>query len=161
MDAELLANLYVQLDQLHRSLRLEDVVRALEESLINLVGTENFAVFLRDESGRYEPLLSHGDGVPLLSFAEGLAGFAASTTVVALKSGIGAPPVGMVAVARLLAHRGHVGPRERALLDALGAHAGVALEAALCAEVAGELSCSVTALRARLTRSVEAASPRE
>jgi hypothetical protein len=155
MDAELLANLYVQLGQLHRSLRLEDVVRALEESLINLVGTEDFAVFLRDKSGRYEPLLSHGHGVPLAPFQEPAF---ASATWVALASGLGAPPVGIVVVASLLAHRGSVGPRERALLDALAQHAGVALEAALCAEAAGSPSCSVAALRSRIELVLGAAS---
>jgi hypothetical protein len=155
MDPELLANLYVQLGQLHRSLRLPDVVRALEESLINLVGTEDFAVFLRDDNGRYEPLVSHGQGVPLAPFSEPAFG---SATWVALTSGLGAPPVGIVVVAALLAHRGAVGDRERVLLAALAEHAGVAIEAALCAEAAGVPSCNVAALRARIEPVLGAAS---
>jgi hypothetical protein len=162
MDPDLLANLYVQLRRLSSSLRLLDVVQAIEETLTNLVGTEDWALFLRDaESGRFELLIASGLGNALGSFAagEGDLGRAAVSgrifygeplAAVPLRSGLGTAPIGVIAVKRLLAHRTKIGSREQTLFEAFADHAGLALEAALCAEQSGPPSCSVERLRARL-----------
>src|SRR5437588_6773815 len=60
-ELDLICNLYVQLEQLHGSLEPARVVAAVHETLINLVGSEDFALYLRDDaSGRFEPLSSLG-----------------------------------------------------------------------------------------------------
>src|SRR5579862_5931242 len=46
-----LANLYVASYRIHGSLDREDVLATLREILINLIGTEEFAVYERDGSG--------------------------------------------------------------------------------------------------------------
>src|SRR4051812_36647828 len=68
---ELLVHLYVGVNQLHSSLRLPEMVSSFAETFINLIGTEDFALFVKDDpSGRFEKLWSMGAG------AEKLAGFA-------------------------------------------------------------------------------------
>ena len=141
---ELSASLYVQLERLHRSLKLRDVVAAIGESLANLIGTEDFALFVRDEgSGRFYPLHAVGAGLAAVDFAPGEG--ALGETVAARQLRWGDPPalaplldgggraVGLIAVLGLLAHKGSLDRRDRTLIEVLAAHAGVALEAALCA----------------------------
>src|SRR3954447_16890908 len=58
---DLISHLFVGVAQLHASLKLHEIVAAIAETLINLVGTEDFALFVRDEtSGRFEKLWSTG-----------------------------------------------------------------------------------------------------
>jgi hypothetical protein len=144
---ELFASLYVQLDRLHLSLKLPDVVTAIHEALVNLVGTEDFALYARDDaSGRFELLAAMGSGQHPASFSvgEGPLGEAAATRVVSWGDPLAAAPllddegacVGMLTISSLLRHRGPLENRDRMLVEALGAHAGVALKAALCAAAA-------------------------
>jgi hypothetical protein len=154
MDAELLANLYVQLKRLHGSLRLSDVICAIHETLTNLIGTEDFALLLHDHaSGRWEPLCAVGAGAQVTGFAAGGEPEGA-VSVVALKSGLGPRPVGMIVLMRLVTHKPALTGRDRALLEEYAQQAGVALEAALCAELAGVPRVDVAALRARVAFTV-------
>lgn len=58
-----LANLYVASCQLHSSLDLSEVLRNIVEIMINLIGADQFAVYILDEkTGRLEPVVSHGMG---------------------------------------------------------------------------------------------------
>src|SRR5438105_583843 len=58
---------FVLLDRLHASLQVGEVVNAIQEGLINLVGSEDFALFVRDDnSRRFERLLSTGERASLL-----------------------------------------------------------------------------------------------
>jgi hypothetical protein len=169
MDADLLANLYVQLRRLSGSLRLTEVVRAIEETLTNLVGTEDWALFLRDaESGRFEVLIASGLGGTLASFApddgelgraavSGLIHYGEPLAAVPLRSGLGGPPIGVIAVQRLLAHRAKMGAREQTLFESFADHAGLALEAALCVELAGPPTLVVSRLRQRLESALQKA----
>jgi hypothetical protein len=159
---ELMSNLYVQLQRLHSSLRLSDVVTALGETLTNLVGTEDFAVLLLDhDSGRYEPLVAVGGGESVASFApgEGVLGEAAlrgelrlgePLAAVPLASGVRTGSIGMIVITHLLRHKTELTARDRPLLEAFAGHAGVALEAAMYAEMAGPVSFRVHQLRALL-----------
>jgi hypothetical protein len=142
--------LYVQLKRLHGSLRLGDVVVALQEALVNLVGTEEFALFLRDaDSGRFEKLASTGARARSLgSFTDEEPPIAVST--VPLRSAFSEEPMGAVVIAGLLAHKGKLDERDHALLRELCDHAGIAIEAALAVEAAGPQTIRVSEVRARL-----------
>jgi hypothetical protein len=159
---ELMTNLYVQLQRLHCSLRLPDVVVAIEETLTNLVGTEDFAVLVHDhDTGRYERLMSVGEGSSVEGFAlgEGVLGLVAQSgrlqvgrplAAVPLASGLRPGCIGMIVITRLLRHKAELSARDRPLLEVFAAHAGVALEAAMCAAAAGARPCRVAELRALL-----------
>ena len=59
--ADLLGKLFVQVERLHQRLDFNDVLEAIHETLVNLIGTEDFAVMVRDEStGTYRVLSSMG-----------------------------------------------------------------------------------------------------
>ena len=157
---ELFASLYVELERLHRSLKLGDVVAAVHEALINLVGSEDFALFVRDEgSGRFRRLSGMGSGLAAADFAagEGRLGEAVQGRLVRWGDPPAAAPlvdgagrcVGLIAVLGLLQHKRELERRDRTLIEVLAAHAGVALEAALCA-AAGPPSWNVERLRALL-----------
>jgi hypothetical protein len=157
-----MANLYVQLRRLHASLRVADVVMAIDETLTNLVGSEDFALFLRDDGGRFEPLYACGTGEALPAFAIGEAGLGAALAaganrfggeypaIVPLQSGLGDGCIGALVVTGLLAHKTELLPLDRTLLEVLGEHAGVAIEAALSAAAVGSPRRNVAELRAQL-----------
>jgi nitrate/nitrite-specific signal transduction histidine kinase len=77
-----LANLYVASYQLHSTLDYREVVRIVQEIVINLIGAEAFHVFMVSEkTGRLELEASEGQDCPVTSLAlgEGLIGSAAQT----------------------------------------------------------------------------------
>ncbi len=77
-----LANLYVASYQLHSTLDYKEVVRIVQEIVINLIGAEAFHLFMVSEkTGRLELETSEGQEAPVASLAlgEGLIGGAAKT----------------------------------------------------------------------------------
>jgi nitrate/nitrite-specific signal transduction histidine kinase len=76
-----LANLYVASYQLHSSLDFKEVVRIVQEIVINLVGAEAFHVFVVSEkTGKLERQASEGQDAPAsLDMGEGIIGTAART----------------------------------------------------------------------------------
>jgi len=81
-----LANLYVASYQLHSTLEFREVVKTVEEIIINLVGAESFAILLRDEgTSELRSIAWEGaDTMPgvdsiAVSIGEGVIGEAAST----------------------------------------------------------------------------------
>jgi nitrate/nitrite-specific signal transduction histidine kinase len=77
-----LANLYVASYQLHSTLDYKEVVRIVQEIVINLIGAEAFHLWMVNEkSGQLELEASEGQEVPLkeLPFGEGPLGKAAKT----------------------------------------------------------------------------------
>jgi GAF domain-containing protein len=158
-ELDLISHLYVQLTQLHGSLEPARVVAAVHETLINLVGSEDFALYLRDGgTGRYEPLSSLGAEGDAFTVGDGARGRAVEAG--AIVYGDYAPVVliplrardgilGLIEVRSLLPHKGSLHPRDRALFELFATHAGLALEGALCAEQAHP-RIAVAELRARL-----------
>ena len=61
-------------------------------------------------------------------------------------------------VSSLLPHKGELSALDRALFDVYGEHAGIAIEAALCAATTGVPVCRVQELRAELAARPDAAS---
>jgi hypothetical protein len=158
-ELDLISHLFVQLTQLHGSLEPARVVAAVHETLINLVGTEDFALYLRDgATGRFEPLSSLGSEGDAFAAGEGARGRAVQEGVIVY--GDYAPLVlvplrarqgilGLIEVRSLLPHKGSLHPRDRSLFELFAAHAGLALEGALCAEQT-QAHIAVSALRQRL-----------
>ena len=158
-ELDLIFNLYVQLDQLHASLEPARVIAAVHETLINLVGTEDFAIYLRDDaSGRFEPLSSLGAEGSSFELDDGARGKAvrdgsvvygdyAPVALVPLRGRDGI--LGLVEVRSLLPHKGALHRRDHALFEMLVSHAGLALEGALAAE-ATHTTIVVAELRRRL-----------
>src|SRR5579863_6626738 len=141
---DLIFNLYVQLEQLHGSLEPARVVCAVHETLINLIGSEDFVLYLRDDtSGRYEPLSSLGAEADAFAVDDGARGRAvregvivygdyAPVALVPLRGRDGI--LGLIEVRSLLPHKGALHPRDRSLFELFAVHAGLALEGAICAE---------------------------
>src|SRR6267143_4532841 len=76
-----LANLYVASYQLHSTLDFKEVVRIVQEIVINLIGAEAFHLFLLSEkTRRLEREASEGqEAPPSLAVGEGIIGTAAQT----------------------------------------------------------------------------------
>jgi hypothetical protein len=142
---DLLSHLFVGVAQLHASLKLTDIVAALAETLINLVGTEDFALFVRDEAtGRYEKLWSVGDNAARLSgFAEGQGSFgravetgaivydSGSVATIPLPGSLSPGCFAAVVMCRLVAHKPSLTERDHQLLLTFAEHGARALEAAI------------------------------
>jgi hypothetical protein len=149
----------VLLQRLHGSLQVGDVLSAIQETLINLLGSEDFALFVRDDgSGRFERLLAVGERAAALQpFAAGegvLGGVAAGGRIaygvplasVPLRSGRSTGAMAVVAIMGLLPQKPALTTRDLALLELLSRHAGLALEAALCAQAAPRPICFINEL---------------
>jgi hypothetical protein len=141
------ARLYVALDRLHRAVSRDDAVAAIQEIVINLVGSEEFGIYER-RGERLEVLHAFGlDRARWASFdpARGAVGRAASGAEVYVAGRDGAPapedadlsaviPLrvgdrvsGVIAIFRLLGHKPILDDHDQAVFDLLAAHAGLAL----------------------------------
>ena len=76
-----LANLYVASYQLHSTLDFKEVVRIVQEIVINLIGAEAFHLFLISEkTGQLERVASEGQDAPAaIALGEGIIGTSART----------------------------------------------------------------------------------
>lgn len=133
-----LANLYVASYQLHSTLKREMVLAAIQEIVVNLVGSEEFAVFERDQDGAFDLAASVGIEPPDLAAArERVAQATVSgetwvtaqhgdfTACIPLK--IDEAVTGFIVIRRLLAHKSGLEPVDLELFDLLGTHAAMAL----------------------------------
>jgi hypothetical protein len=141
-----LAQLYVALERLHGGATRADTLAAIQEIVVNLVGSEELAVFERRDGALS---LVHAFGVPPrtldgLSLSEGAIGRAAATGQPFVASGgaaaageedltaaiplrAGDSVAGVLAIFRLLGHKPVLGEADHAVFDLLSAHAGIAL----------------------------------
>ncbi len=141
-----LAQLYVALERIHGGLSRGETLSALQEIVINVVGSEELAVFER-RADRLVLVQSFGiDPEPwreLPANRGALGAAAAGKLYVAGRDGppaageedltaciplrVGDDVVGVVAVFRLLGHKPVLGETDQALFELISAHAGVAL----------------------------------
>lgn len=141
-----LAQLYVALERIHGGLSRAETLAGLQEIVINVVGSEELAVFERRGD---KLVLVQSFGIDPKPWAEvrldrGAIGRAAQGKLyVAGREGPPAPGdedltaciplrvgdrvAGIIAIFRLLGHRPVLGETDQALFDLLSAHAGVAL----------------------------------
>ena len=143
-----LANLYVASYRLHSSADRSQVLEALNEIVVNLVGSEEFVVFEKGEEGRLEAVTwfglderavaridPHAD--PVAShFRTGEVFIADDIDVgnapgpkICIPLKLDGRPFGLVVIFRLLPHKGGLGRLDHELFDLLAQQAAVALYA--------------------------------
>jgi Skp family chaperone for outer membrane proteins len=142
-----LANLYVASYQLHETLDRQAVLAAIREIVVNLVGSEGFAVFELDSNNR-DFVLADGVGIDALSFGPDQPATRRIAQLARAGEVVLAPPqdaqdgrplvacvpllvagrvLGAIAVLHLLPHKPRLEPIDRELFDLLAAQAGTAL----------------------------------
>jgi nitrate/nitrite-specific signal transduction histidine kinase len=134
-----LANLYVASYRLHSTLDPAEVVQAINEVLINMIGTEEFALFVVDDQVG-ELVFAGGEGTvrsERIRFGEGHEGLAAQTGKPFFADGDGLCAciplkikervVGVIAIYRLLPHKKGLTALDHRLLELLAGHAATAL----------------------------------
>lgn len=142
------ASFFVALSRLHGTVERREVLAAIQEVVVNVLGSEELALFELDPGGRLRAVYSMG--VPASRLAEVPAGdgtigrsalgqaFVAGgaarsedpdlTTCIPLK--VGDRVIGALAVWRLLAHKPFLTDADLELIELLSTHAGTALYAA-------------------------------
>jgi hypothetical protein len=145
---EALANLYVASYQLHSTLDPNEVIQIIDEIIINLIGAEEFAVFLIDEQTRELVLMGGELGCRTfpkgrVSFGEGVEGQVAATRTIfrggtdadgKSPEGLFCMPlrikedlIGVISIYKLLDHKKGFTPLDYELLNLLAGHAATAL----------------------------------
>ena len=144
---ESLANLYVASYQLHSTLDPSEVVQCIKEILINMIGSEEFGLFVVDDEtselvlAGYEGEIAQRLDRGRVAFGEGLEGIVAQAgqpffteesgdsgevcACIPLK--IKERVVGVVAVYKLLPHKSELSSLDYKLLELLAGHAATAL----------------------------------
>lgn len=146
-----LANLYVASYQLHSTLALEEVVKAILEIVINMIGAEVFAVYVPDgESGVLGAVASEGAPVssfPRWTIGEGFVGRSVEAGSVAIREPSADPqkgvdcdepivsiplrvedqPVGAIVIYQLLEHKNGFSALDHELFKLLAGHAATAI----------------------------------
>jgi nitrate/nitrite-specific signal transduction histidine kinase len=146
-----LANLYVASYQLHSTLRRESVNAAIAEIIVNLIGSEEFAVYECDEDGRFRRIVSVGvdSDEPIAKHERVAESTASGETWVSAQHGdltaciplkIDGAVTGIIVIRSLLAHKNGLDPLDFELFDLLGTHAAMALYASSLAERGEELA---------------------
>jgi hypothetical protein len=142
-----LAQLYVALERLHGGLTREETLQAIQEIIINVVGSEEFALFERVED-RLSLVHHFGvDPVPLreIKLGDGVIGRTAQKgkLFVAGRDGpvdaadadvsaaipllVGERVWGVLTVFRLLGHKPVLGESDQVVFELIRSHAGIAL----------------------------------
>jgi len=144
---ESLANLYVASYRLHSTLDPAEVVQCIKEILVNMIGSEEFGLFVVDDEtselvlAGYEGEIAQRLERGRVAFGEGLEGLVAQTgqafftedagdlgeicACIPLK--IKERVVGVIAMYKLLPHKGGLTPLDHRLLELLAGHAASAL----------------------------------
>jgi hypothetical protein len=142
-----LTQLYVALERLHGGLTRADALAAIQEIVINLVGSEELALFeLRggalslvhafgvrpgaiEEAWVGEGAIGRAaTGRPYVAGREGPAAAGEEDLTAAIPLRAGDAVVGVLAVYRLLGHKPVLGESDQDVFDLLSTHAGLALQ---------------------------------
>lgn len=146
-ESTVLAQLYVALERIHGGLSRAETLEALQEIVVNFVGSEELAVFDRRGDAL---VLTRSFGTDAAAFrhvrvGEGAIGRAVASGRLYVAGRDGAPSpgeeeltaaiplwaggevVGAIAIFRMLGHKAGLGQGDQALFDLLSAHAGLAL----------------------------------
>lgn len=144
---ESLANLYVASYSLHSTLDPHEVIACIKEILLNLIGAEEFSLYVLDEESNELTLAGYeGDPVSALhsdrvAMGEGLEGMVAANGEAFFAMGAGdtgevcacfplklkEQVVGVIAIYKLLAHKQQLTDLDHRLLELLAGHAATAL----------------------------------
>jgi len=143
-----LANLYVATYQLHASLETPDVRAAVADIAVNLLGAEEFSIWLRNDEGRLarapesathagrnpaqafyvggDSLIDHCLADPRPQFGPKLGSTSAAVVPFTAQGEV----VGVLVIERFLAHKVGLSAEDHELLELMAAHAASALLAA-------------------------------
>ncbi|MEW6731539.1 MAG: GAF domain-containing protein [Acidobacteriota bacterium] len=153
---ETLANLYVTIHRLHSTFQFSEVILIIKEIIINLVGSESFAIFWVDEPGRQLRIIaSEGEAAAAhdsLSLAENIINKAAQTSeiFISMASGNTQEPmaciplkafgrvIGVIAIYHLLGHKSSFSQTDFELFGLMADHAAAAIVGSLLFTQAGE-----------------------
>lgn len=135
-----LANLYVASYQMHGTLDRETVLAAIQEIIVNLVGSEEFAVFERDFGGEFrlaasvgmtadESIIRHQRVTHATATGETWVSAQHGDLTACIPLKIDERVTGFIVICRLLAHKTSLEPLDLELFDLLGTHAAMALHA--------------------------------
>ena len=137
---ERLANLYVSSHQLHGTLKRDAILAALQEIVVNLIGSEEFAIC--EISGEQLSVAAAvGIDPSAISWATphvreavetrtlyvGTAERDSHEPLVCLPLLVDGERVGVIVILRLLAHKAQLEPLDHELFDLLATHAAMAL----------------------------------
>ena len=132
-----LMNLYVASRRLHSSVNREEVLVALQEIIVNLVGSEEVVILERDGSGRVEAVSVVGvtaeqwRGAPVIETClrdgETFVGEPGGAITACIPLRIGNSVFGAIAVFALLRQKDGLTDVDRELFELLATHAGIAL----------------------------------
>jgi GAF domain-containing protein len=139
-----LANLYVATYQLHASLETPDVRAAVADIAVNLLGAEDFVIWVRDDEAKFvrapessgggdEQTYAGGDRLLdtcLLDHALHFGPEQGSEAVAVVPFAAHGELLGVLEVRRFLSHKQGLSAEDRELLDLMAAHAASALLAA-------------------------------
>jgi len=145
-----LANLYISSFQLHSTLNLSEVLKIILEIVINLVGSERFAIYVADEkAGSLEAVACEGaslEAFASVQLGEGVIGGSVSAGETFCAEGVeaGSPddpivciplrledrPIGAIAIHALLQQKEGFTPLDHELFTLLAGHAATAIFAA-------------------------------
>lgn len=142
---ESLANLYVASHRLHSTLDSSEVVECIKEILLNMVGSEDFGLFVVDDESEelvrsgYEGETAGGPEKARVALGEGLEGVVALAGEPFFSEAAGEGPcacvplkikervVGVIAIYTLLSHKKGFSELDHKLLELLAGHAASAL----------------------------------
>lgn len=144
----LLANLYITTYQLHSTFDVGEILRIIEEILLNLVGAERFSLFLRESDGKIlQPLIAASgepriaevdisdpriltvlkDRVLWMADRDQLASLAETDAKAVVPLQIDDDVVGVLAVYRLLEQKEEFTHIDEEIFNLLSSHAAIAL----------------------------------
>ena len=146
-----LANLYVASYQLHSTFDRDSVLKAVQEIVVNLVGSEEFAVFERGIDGQFrmaaslgmsadESIASHEHVAHATTSGETWVSTQHGDLTACIPLKIDRRITGFIAIRRLLAHKTALEPIDLELFDLLGTHAAMALHASTLVERAESMA---------------------
>ena len=142
---ESLANLYVASHRLHSTLDSSEVIECIKEILLNMIGSEDFALFVVDDESvelvrsGYEGETAGGSAKERLTMGEGPEGFVAMAGQPFFSEEDNEEPcacvplmikervVGVIAIYTLLSHKKGLSILDHKLLELLAGHAASAL----------------------------------
>jgi transcriptional regulator with GAF, ATPase, and Fis domain len=171
-----LANLYIASYQLHSTLDFQEVLQIIVEITINLIGAEEFALLLLDEtSAELQPVAAEGvelEDIPTVPVGEGIVGaaaasgneyFAAATAgvtadllhpLVCIPLKIKNDVIGILVISKLLQQKSTFAPVDYELFTLLAAHAATAIFASRLYSAAERKLTTIQGFLDLLTRKV-------
>ncbi len=144
----LLANLYITTSQLHSTFEVSEIIRIIEEILLNLVGAEQFSLFICDENEQlFQPIINEAGNPQIVSvqnsdvhiataLSEGqnwIAGVDELKTLgdtevkAVIPLMVDDDVIGVLAVYRLLAQKSGFSEIDEEIFNLLGNHAAMAI----------------------------------